>query len=37
MKKIDEKNLVKNDEEIKKEYREELKTSYGLKNIKYKK
>ena len=27
----EEKNSVKNDEEIKKEYREELKTSYGLK------
>ena len=27
----EDKNLVKNDEDIKKEYREELKTSYGLK------
>ena len=27
----DSKNLIKNDEDVKKEYREELKTSYGLK------
>ena len=30
----EEKNLVKNEEEVKKEYREELKTSYGLKRYK---
>ena len=30
----EEKNLVKNDDEVKKEYREELKTSYGLKRYK---
>ena len=29
--KIEEKNSIKSDEEVKKEYREELKTSYGLK------
>ncbi len=32
--KLDEKNLTKTDEDAKKEYREELKTSYGLKRYK---
>ena len=32
--KLEEKNLVKTDEDVKKEYREELNTSYGLKRYK---